>query len=137
MTAPALSWFLAEGATGGFFDSFVLIANPESDRGDVRRSRYLCRTGATLTKTYTVAANSRFTIYVDDESPGGSGRWPMPRCRRRDVDQRRAGHRRARDVVAGPTRDWHEAHNSPGATATGTRWALADGEVGGAHGTQT
>ena len=25
---------------------------------------------------------------------------------------------------------WYEAHNSPGATTTGTRWALAEGEVG-------
>ena len=26
--APALQWFLAEGATGDFFDLFVLLANP-------------------------------------------------------------------------------------------------------------
>ena len=30
----------------------------------------------------------------------------------------------------GPTpATWYEAHNSAGATATGTRWALAEGEV--------
>jgi hypothetical protein len=30
----------------------------------------------------------------------------------------------------GPTSaTWHEAHNSPGTTQTGTRWALAEGEV--------
>ena len=34
-------------------------------------------------------------------------------------------------------RNWYEAHNSPGATATGTQWALAEGEVGGAAGTET
>ena len=33
VTAPATSWFLAEGATGPFFDLFVLIANPERDAG--------------------------------------------------------------------------------------------------------
>ena len=32
---------------------------------------------------------------------------------------------------------WTEAHNSPGATATGTRWALAEGEVGGPDGAET
>ena len=32
---------------------------------------------------------------------------------------------------------WHEAHNSAGATRTGTTWALAEGEVGGARGTET
>ena len=32
---------------------------------------------------------------------------------------------------------WYEAHNSPGATTTGTRWALAEGEVGGPSGLET
>ena len=31
----------------------------------------------------------------------------------------------------GSSPTWHEAHNSPGATAAGTRWALAEGELGG------
>jgi hypothetical protein len=30
-----------------------------------------------------------------------------------------------------------EAHNSPGATTTATRWALAEGEVGGPQGAET
>jgi hypothetical protein len=32
---------------------------------------------------------------------------------------------------------WYEAHNWPGATATGTLWALADGELGGAGRVET
>jgi hypothetical protein len=32
---------------------------------------------------------------------------------------------------------WNEGHNEAGATATGTRWALAEGEVGGATELQT
>ena len=32
---------------------------------------------------------------------------------------------------------WHEAHNSAGATATGTAWALAEGEVDAARGLET
>ena len=32
---------------------------------------------------------------------------------------------------------WYEAHNSPGATTTATRWALAGGEVGGADDAET
>jgi hypothetical protein len=32
----------------------------------------------------------------------------------------------------GPTpANWYEAHNSPGETVTGTKWAFAEGEVGG------
>ena len=33
--------------------------------------------------------------------------------------------------------DWLEAHNSPGTTETGTVWAIAGGEMGGANFTQT
>ena len=36
-----------------------------------------------------------------------------------------------------PEGGWYEAHNSPGATTTGTTWALAEGEVGGARGVDT
>ena len=32
---------------------------------------------------------------------------------------------------------WLEAHNSPGTTETGTVWAIAGGEMGGANATQT
>ena len=32
---------------------------------------------------------------------------------------------------------WYESHNAPGSTQTGARWALAEGEVGGANGAQT
>ena len=36
-----------------------------------------------------------------------------------------------------PQPQWYEAHNAPGTTVTGTRWALAGGEVGGATSLQT
>ena len=36
-----------------------------------------------------------------------------------------------------PSGNWHEGHNSPGATTTGTSWAIAEGEDGGPRGTQT
>jgi len=32
---------------------------------------------------------------------------------------------------------WMEAHNSPGATATGTRWAFAEGQLGGGLSAET
>ena len=31
VTAPSTRWFLAEGATGTFFDTFVLLSNPQND----------------------------------------------------------------------------------------------------------
>ena len=35
VTAPATSWFLAEGATGPFFDLFILLANPNDQPAEV------------------------------------------------------------------------------------------------------
>ena len=37
----------------------------------------------------------------------------------------------------GDSSTWHEAHNSAGSTATGTRWAVAEGEVGNARAHET
>jgi hypothetical protein len=37
----------------------------------------------------------------------------------------------------GDSSTWHEAHSSAGATMTGRRWAVAEGEVGGARAHET
>ncbi|HTV01412.1 MAG TPA: SBBP repeat-containing protein, partial [Luteitalea sp.] len=36
VTAPATQWFLAEGATGNYFDLFILIANPQDTAATVQ-----------------------------------------------------------------------------------------------------
>lgn len=42
ITTPAPRWFLAEGATGPWFDTFVLVANPTDDEATARLT-YLAR----------------------------------------------------------------------------------------------
>jgi hypothetical protein len=134
VTSTATSWFLAEGATGAFFDLFVLIANPTTQDAQVQAT-YLLETGQSLTKTYSVAAQTRRTVWVDNEdaalqnaavstivtSTNGVGIiveramwWPGP-------------------AIA----TWTEAHNSPGVTQTGTAWAIAEGESGGSANWET
>ena len=44
VSEPATSWFLAEGATGSFFDTFVLVANPNSTPANVTMT-FLTDTG--------------------------------------------------------------------------------------------
>jgi hypothetical protein len=132
VTAPSTEWFLAEGATGSFFDLFVLIANPGVQPALVHVD-YLLPGGGTLTKQYAVAGESRFTIYVDDEQlPAGSGQRPLASTA---VAMRVASDNGVPIIVERsmwwPQPLWYEAHNAPGATATGTRWALAAGETGG------
>ena len=38
VTLPSRNWFLAEGATGTFFETFVLFANPVGDSGQRGRA---------------------------------------------------------------------------------------------------
>lgn len=132
--APATDWYLAEGATGPYFDLFVLIANPGTVDANVQ-ARYLLPNGTTITKGYTVPARSRFNVWVDLQDAALANTavstivtstnsvpiiveramwWPGPQAT-----------------------TWHEAHNSAGATTPGTRWAMAEGEVGGPASTQT
>ena len=141
VTAPATSWFLAEGATGSFFDLFVLIANPNPVGARVRGT-YLLPGGETLTKDYMVAANSRFNIWVDlEEFPEGSGNRALANTA---VSTTMTSLDGVPIIVErsmwwpGPTAaTWTEAHNSAGSTATGTLWVMAEGEQGGPNGVET
>ena len=84
VTAPATEWFLAEGATGTFFDLFVLIENPGPADAQVE-VQYLLPSGGNLvmTKQYVVARREPVhDLRRRRGSAGrarGSGRWrPRP-----------------------------------------------------------
>jgi Tol biopolymer transport system component len=125
ITSPSTEWFLAEGATGPFFEMFVLYANPNASDATVETT-YLLSDGTTIPKTHTVAANRRLTIPVATEDPRLVSATPSIRIRSTNgvsiIVERAMWW-----PSGGP---WIEAHNSAASTATGTRWAVADGEVG-------
>jgi hypothetical protein len=141
VAAPALSWYFAEGATGGFFDFFVLLANPDDSPARVTGT-YLLPGGDTYSKTYTVAAGARLTIWVDQQSFDGVPGLPL-----RDAGAVSATF----DVESGPPivaeramwwpgptpQTWTEAHASAGATATASRWVAAAGHVADGGGERT
>jgi uncharacterized repeat protein (TIGR01451 family) len=133
VTAPQTRWFLAEGATGSFFNMFVLIANPSPDAAEVQLD-YLLTNGTTVSRTHTVAPNSRLTLNVAEEAPA------LVSANMSTV----ATSTNAVPIVVeramwwpAPGFNWQEAHNSPGEIVTGPRWAVAEGESGGANSTQT
>ena len=119
VTAPAPRWFIAEGATGNFFDFYVLIANPGMRR-----------------------------VVESDVSPVGwrpadredlHGRGAQPADHRRQARGSASGERGRSTIVEStngapvvveralwwPSGNWYEAHLSAGATATGTKWGFA------------
>ena len=59
-----VSYYLAEGATGEFFDNDVLIANPNLVEAPVALT-FLLEGGSTIVELRTVAAQSRMTVNVD------------------------------------------------------------------------
>ncbi len=127
---PATTWSFAEGATGPYFDTFLLVANP----GDVpatvtiryRRAGVHLSQDEDLTRTHVIAPRQRRTVWVDKEDARledtAVSSWLQS-----DVP-----------VVAeramwwpGPTAGtWHGAHVEAGSTAGATKWAVANVDVG-------
>lgn len=128
--APALStsWFFAEGATGPYFDLYLLLANPSSTAAQVTAT-YLRPSGPPVEKSYTVAPNSRRTIFVEGEHAllaNTAVSTQLVVTNQVPIVAERAM------WWPGPTSlTWTESHGALGAVATSPRWSLANGEVGG------
>jgi len=131
VTAPQVSWFLAEGATGTFFDLFILLANPSTTPTTVEIT-YLLSNGTQTVRQYGLPAQSRRTVYVDSQ-PGLENVATSAIVRSLNAAVPILVER----SMWWPDGNWTEAHNSAGAVVTSPVWALAEGEVGGTFATQT
>jgi YVTN family beta-propeller protein len=129
--SPTLSptWFFAEGATGAYFTTFLLLANPNSSAVDVTLT-YFPSTGVAVTRTATIPAGQRLTrnIALEDPSLASAAVATHVSSSLPIVAER--------SQYWGEGR-WIEAHNSAGVTAAGLRWMLAEGRVGGPNEAQT
>jgi hypothetical protein len=73
--APATTWYLAEGATGGFFDLYVLIANTGDIAGAATvRVIFEDGTSAALPQPVPLASHSRTTLDLADVFPAARDR---------------------------------------------------------------
>jgi glucose/arabinose dehydrogenase len=129
VTQPNGHWFFAEGATGSFFNMFLLLANPSATNTANVTVSYLLPDGTVIPVHHVIAPNSRQTYNVADEAPA-----LVSAAFSTVVDS---------DVPILAERsmywphDWTEASNSPGATETGALWAVAGGDQGGSFSAQT
>ncbi len=151
VTALSRTWLLAEGATGTFFDNYVLVGNPGE-------------TDAEVTFTFLLA-NGSVVVGTPHRENGATGLGRVGARSRFTLDVENAGLRL--DVLAGDPAQlsdaavsvkveasepvvveramywpgnfttWAEAHNSFGITETGTRWGLAEGRNGGPRAFET
>ena len=131
VTHGSQTWFLAEGATGPFFECFLLVSNPDAVAASVTFT-YLLPSGATLTRTAVVPANGRLTINVEGVDPQLADT-PVSTTVTSDraIVVERAMY--WPDFSVG----WQEAHDSFGVTAPGLRWGVGNGMVGTAQGFET
>jgi cell wall-associated NlpC family hydrolase len=63
--------YLAEGYTGGDFDTWILLANPNTEPAEVEVS-YLVQDGENVSEKRMIPAQSRQTIYAEDMVEDGS-----------------------------------------------------------------
>jgi len=123
---PATTWYLAEGATHGNFDLFYLILNPSRTAAAIQ-IRYLKPTGAPIVKTYSVAAGSRFTIWVDQEDKA---------LQATDVSAQITSTNGVPIIVERSmylntaNKPFKGGHNSAGVTSPSLNWFLAEGSTG-------
>jgi hypothetical protein len=131
VTSTARDWFLAEGATGSFFTTFVLISNPNATPANVFIT-YLLEGGGIEPRAVTIPPGTRHTINVATEGPALAATSMATRVTS-DVG---IVVERSMYWPMTPT-SWNEASNAFGVTETARSWGLAEGRVGGPFNFQT
>lgn len=71
VSAPGTSWYLAEGYTGGGFDTWILLANPGAISAQATIN-FLKDDGTVTTRTFTVGARSRLNVYANNHVPNAA-----------------------------------------------------------------
>jgi hypothetical protein len=122
--AGSTSWFLAEGATGPFFETFVLVGNPNPTQANVTMT-FLTDAGQSVVRNKTVPANGRLTVNIETEDAALVNAAVSTTIA---ADQPVVAERAM--YWPGPPSTWAEAHNSFGGTTLATKWGLAEGRVG-------
>jgi autotransporter-associated beta strand protein len=132
IASPSTSWFHAEGATGAFFNTFILLSNPQDAPAHVTL-RFLLSTGEVIERNKTIEARQRVTI-----NPAAEGDPRLENAAVSTVVQSDVPIVSERSMYwPGDALPFGEGHNSAGVVTTATHWGLAEGRVGGPRQFQT
>ena len=120
--ASHTDWYFAEGYTGGGFDEYILVFNPE-DAVTSFDLEMMLPDGSSHTSTFDVGPKARVTFHVDD-FPGMSDTNVSVRVHAQGpVVAERAMYFDYNGATGG--------HVSPGANEPSTQWYFAEGYTGG------
>ena len=124
LPAPSTTWSLAEGATGAYFDFFVLLMNPGPSEASATLE-FLRPDGTVVTDKISLPPERRRTVWVDGIPGLESTAVATTVTATGPIVVERA------QWWPGTSATWAEAHNAPGAIAPRLGWLAADGEDGG------
>ena len=123
-TIASPQWSFAEGASGGFFDTYFLLGNATSRTANVTMT-YQLGDGTSVVVNRTVAPFGRTTVFADNEHPSlANASFGLTITSSEPITAERSMY------WAGPSNTWYEAHNAFGVIEASTRWGLAEGRVG-------
>ena len=120
---PGTTWYLAEGYTGGDFDTWVLVQNPGEDAAQVTMEFQLPASASANPYSFELAGKSRLSIHLDT----------LPGLEATDVSTKVTSN--VPVVVERAMYFDYEGktggHDSVGTTSAVTSWYLAEGYTGG------
>jgi hypothetical protein len=123
ITTPATTWYLAEGATAGGFQTWVLVQNPGDQVANVSLD-YMTDRGEVAGPTIVLAAKSRQSVKVDDTVKTMSVSTKVTSDRPVIVE---------RSVYFRPPESdhWMCGTSSTGVNGPATTWYMAEGSTAG------
>lgn len=130
-TALSETWYFAEGATGRFFDCYILVLNPNPVAAEFE-ARFARPDGQVVTRTFTIPAERRLTIAVGDVDPllnASDFSTTLTSTNGVGIVAERA--------MWWPQGGWYEGHASLGSVETATKWVVPDAFEGGVESSET
>jgi hypothetical protein len=127
--APGKTWFMAEGYTGGQFDTYILVQNPSDKDANVTMS-FQVENGSAPDHVFKLDAGGRKTVHLN-ELEGLSGGVSVSTKVTSDVDV--VAERAMYFVYTGDNLPvgYKGGHTSNSLTAASTGWYLPEGYTGG------
>jgi methionine-rich copper-binding protein CopC len=131
------TWYFAEGATGPFFDEYILLANPSPTVTVDAEVTFRRDDGTGYVKHYTVVPQTRRTIWINQEASITPALAPLatgPVSVAVNADQPIVAERSMWWARGAP---WYEVHASLGTPTPGPSWMIAEAAFDGPTNDQT
>jgi hypothetical protein len=126
ISSPATEWFHAEGASGTFFNTFILIGNPQTTPAEVRLRFLLQDGGAPIELTKVIPPQGRLTV-----NPAAEGEPRLQNAAFSTVVTSDVPVVSERAMYWPTDVPFGEGHASSGVQRAALSWVLAEGRVGG------